>query len=197
MSRHLFLLARQKSRSAAYLVGCPQRSTTIITLSDGLTSEVTCITAASIRVPWPDGRFPSVQGGADPTSGYFEWPGPVVLIFVTTNFEPGTNLLTETRGGRVVASVGNPSLETSLPFGRRDLRLLRSGSAAVVGIDAVGGTPDGDFTKEGGGRVAARRCPYGLFAIVVGGVSDLICEAGHQLRPLRQVLAANLMIMKR
>jgi hypothetical protein len=127
----------------------------------------------------------------------FEWPGPVVLIFVTTNFEPGTNLLTETRGGRVVASVGNPSLETSLPFGRRDLRLLRSGSAAVVGIDAVGGTPDGDFTKEGGGRVAARRCPYGLFAIVAGGVSDLICEAGHQLQPLRQVLAANLMIMKR
>ena len=31
--------------------------------SDRLTAEVTCITAASIRVPWPYGRFPSVQGG--------------------------------------------------------------------------------------------------------------------------------------
>jgi hypothetical protein len=121
----------------------------------------------------------------------------VALIFVTANFEPGTNFLPEIRVGRVVASVGDPSLETSLPFGRRDLQLLRSGSAAVVGINAVGGTPDGDFTKEGGDQMAARRCPSGLFAAMAGGVSDLICEAGHELRPLRQVLAPNLMIMKR
>jgi hypothetical protein len=66
-----------------------------------------------------------------------------------------------------------------------------------VGIDADGGTPDGDFTKEGGGQMAARRCPSGLFAAIAGGVSDLVCKAGHELRPLRQVLGPNLMIMKR
>jgi hypothetical protein len=58
-----------------------------------------------------------------------------------------------------------------------------------LGIDADGGTPDGDLTEEGGSRVAARRCPYGLFAGMAGAVSDLICEADNKLRPLRQVLA--------
>ena len=104
-----------------------------------------------------------------------------MLIFVTANFEPGTNFLTETRVGRVVASVGDPSLEMLLPFDRRDLQLLPSGSAAVFGVDAVRGSPDGDFTEEGDGRVAARRCPYGLILPMTGAVSDLICEAGNEL----------------
>jgi hypothetical protein len=105
----------------------------------------------------------------------------VVLIFVTANFEPRTNFLPEIRVGRVVASVGDPSLETSLPFGRRDLQLVRSGSAAVLRVDAVRGSPDGDVTKKGGGRVAARCCPYGLFAAMAGGVPNLIREAGNEL----------------
>jgi len=106
----------------------------------------------------------------------------VVLIFVTVNLEPGTNFLPEIRVGRVVASVGDPSLDMSLPFGRRDLPLVRSGSAAVLGVDAVRGSPDGDFTDEGGGRVAARWCPYRLFAVMAGaGFSDLISEAGNEL----------------
>ena len=46
-----------------------------------------------------------------------------------------------------------------------------------MGVDADGGTPDGDFTDEGGGRVAARRCPYRLFTATAGAVSDLICKA--------------------
>ena len=118
--------------------------------------------------------------------------------FVKANLESGTNFLRpDIRVGRVVASVGDPSLEMSLPFGRRDLQLFRSCSASVVGIDAGGGSPDGDFTKECGGRVAARWCPDGLFAAVAGAVSDLICKAGNELRPLRQVLAPNVMIMKR
>jgi hypothetical protein len=121
-----------------------------------------------------------------------------VSIFVTANLQSESNFLgPEIRVGRVVASVGDPSLEMSLPFGRRDLQLVRSGSAAVVGIDAVGGPPDGDFTKEGGGRVAVRRCPYGLFAAMAGAVSDPIGEVDNEPRPLRQVLAPNLMIMKR
>jgi hypothetical protein len=126
------------------------------------------------------------------------WPGPVLSSFVKANLESGTNFLRpDIRVGRVVASVGDPSLEMSLPFGRRDLQLFPSCSASVVGIDADGGSPDGDFTKECGGRVAAQWCPDGLFAAVAGAVSDLICKAGNELRPLRQVLAPNVMIMKR
>ena len=71
-----------------------------------------------------------------------------------------------------------------------------SGWSAVSGVDADGGTPDGDFTKKGGGRVAARRCPYGLFAATAGAVSNVICEVDYELRPLRQILAPNVMILK-
>jgi hypothetical protein len=53
-----------------------------------------------------------------------------------------------------------------------------------LAVDADGGTPDLDFTKEGVSRVAARRCPYGLFAVLAGAVSNLICEADNELRPL-------------
>jgi hypothetical protein len=88
------------------------------------------------------------------------WPGPVVSIFVTTNVESGTNFLGPEIGvGRVVASVGDPSLETSLPFGRRDLQLFWSGRAAVVGIDARGGPPHGDFTFEDRVQGTALRRP--------------------------------------
>jgi hypothetical protein len=108
-------------------------------------------------------------------------PGPVVLIFVTANIEPRTNFLPEIRVGRVATSVGDPSLETSLPFGRRDLQLVPSGSATVLRVDAVRGSPDGDFTTKVGGRVAARCCPHRQFAAMAGGVSDLIREPGNEL----------------
>jgi len=65
-----------------------------------------------------------------------------------------------------------------------------------LGVDADGGAPNGDCTKEGGCRVAARRCPYRLLAVIAGAVSDLISEADDELRPRRQVLA-NVMILKR
>jgi hypothetical protein len=66
-----------------------------------------------------------------------------------------------------------------------------------LGVDADGGTPDLDFTDEGVSRVAARRCPYRLFAVLAGAVSNLICEADNELRPLLQILAPNGMILKR
>ena len=72
-----------------------------------------------------------------------------------------------------------------------------SGWSAVLGIDTDGGTPDGDFTTKGGGRAAARRCPYGLFAATAGAVSNLICEVDYELRPLHQIPAPKVMITKR
>jgi hypothetical protein len=65
-----------------------------------------------------------------------------------------------------------------------------------LGVDADDGTPDLGFTDEGDARVATRRCPYRPFAVLAGGVSNLICEADNELWPLRQVLAPNGMIMK-
>jgi hypothetical protein len=126
------------------------------------------------------------------------WPGPVLSSFFKANLESGINFLrSDIRVRRVVAGVGDPSLKMFLPFGRRDLQLFPSCSASVVGIDADGGSPYGDFTKECGGQMAPQWCPDGLFAAVAGAVSNLICKADYELRPLRQVLAPNVMIMKR
>jgi hypothetical protein len=98
---------------------------------------------------------------------------------------------------RVVAWVGDTSVEALLPDGGRSLQLPCSGGSSVLGVDAGGGTPDLDFTDEGDGRVAARRRPYRLFAVMADAVSDLIYEATNELRPRGQVLAPNGMIMKR
>jgi hypothetical protein len=84
-----------------------------------------------------------------------------------------------------------------LPKGGYGLQLSCSGWSVVLGVDADGGTPHLDFTKQDSGRMAARRCPDRLFAVLTGTVSDLTCEADDELRPLRQVLAPYVMIMKR
>jgi hypothetical protein len=65
-----------------------------------------------------------------------------------------------------------------------------------LGGDADGGPPDLDFTDEGGCRVAAWPCPYWLFAVLAGAVSDLICEVDNKMRPLRQIPAPKVMIPK-
>lgn len=84
-----------------------------------------------------------------------------------------------------------------MPQGGHGLQLSCSGWAVVLGVDADGGTPDFDFPKQGSGRMAARRCPDRLFAVLTGTFSDLFCEADDELRPLHQVLAPYVMIMKR
>jgi hypothetical protein len=86
---------------------------------------------------------------------------------------------------KAVAAQRNVSVEVLLPKGGHGLQLSYSGWSTVLGVDADGGTPDGDFTDKGGGRLAARRCPYRLFAAMAGAVSDLTCEADNELRPLR------------
>ena len=87
---------------------------------------------------------------------------------------------------RVVAWVGDTSVEALLTEGGRSLQLPCSGGSSVSGVHADGGTPDGDFTKEGRGRVAARRCPR---AVLGGVASNLSGEANHQVGPRGQVLA--------
>jgi hypothetical protein len=57
---------------------------------------------------------------------------------------------------KAVAAQRNVSVEVLLPKGGHGLQLSCSGWSAVLGVDADGGAPDGDFTDEGGGRVAAR-----------------------------------------
>ena len=63
------------------------------------------------------------------------------------------------------------SVETLLPFGRSGLQLVWSGGAGVVGVDAIGGPPHGDFTNESGAQRTVLRHPMGLSAVVVGVMS--------------------------
>jgi hypothetical protein len=94
------------------------------------------------------------------------------------------------------AAEGNVLVEVLLPEGGHGLQLSWSGWSAVFGVNADGGTPDLDFTKEGNAQRAARRCPYRLFGAMAGAVSDLVCKADEELRPLREVFTVNVMIMK-
>ena len=118
-------------------------------------------------------------------------------IFALVISRGSTNLTFPYICAKAVDARGNVSVEVLLPKGGHGLQLSCSGWSAVFGVDADGGTPDGDFTDEGDARVAARRCPYPLFAVLAGAVSNLICEADNELRPLSQVLTPNVMIMKR
>jgi hypothetical protein len=66
----------------------------------------------------------------------------VVSIFVTATFNGGSNSLPpEIQVGWVVASVGDASID--------------SGGAAVVGVDAIGRPPHGDFTNQSGAQRTA------------------------------------------
>jgi hypothetical protein len=113
---------------------------------------------------------------------------PVVSIFVTATFKCGPNSLPpEVQVGRVVAGVGDAAVEMLLPFGRGGWQLFWSGGAAVVGIDAIGGPPHGDFTNESGAQRTALRHPMRLCA-VVGVMSNVVGEVGDHLGPPVQVL---------
>jgi hypothetical protein len=126
------------------------------------------------------------------------WALPVVSIFVTATFKGGTNSLPpEIQVGRVVAGVGDAAIEMLLPFGRSGRQLIGSGGAAVVGVDANGGPPYGDFADNGNVRTTARRSPRRWRAGPVGVFSNLIGEVGDQRGALGEILAPNVMIMKR
>ena len=118
-------------------------------------------------------------------------------IFALVILRRSTNLTFPYICAKAVAAQGNLPVEVLLPEGGHGLQLSCSGWSAVFGVDADGGTPDLDFTDEGDAQRAARRCPYRPFAAMAGAVSDLICEANNELRPFREVLTPNVMIMKR
>ena len=107
-----------------------------------------------------------------------------------------TNLWFPLICGKAAVEQGNVSVEVLLPKSGHRLQLSCSGWSGVLGVDADGGPPDGDFTDECHARVAARRCPYRLFTALAGAISNLISQVDNKLRPLRQVLTPNVMIMK-
>lgn len=110
-------------------------------------------------------------------------------IFVTAIFKGGTNSLPpEIHVGRVAAGVGDASIKMLLPFCRSGRQLFRSGGAAVLGVDAIGGPPHGDFTNQSGAQRTALRHPMGLSAVVVGVMSNVVGEVGDQLGPPGQVV---------
>ena len=116
--------------------------------------------------------------------------GPVVLVVVLATLEgSGCSLPPGAiQTGRVGAGVGDALVEALSPFDRSSLKLCGSGGSMVVGVDAVGGPPHGDFSDEGGAQCSARRCPCRLGGVVEGVVSDVMGEFGDQLGSLGEVV---------
>ena len=79
----------------------------------------------------------------------------------------------------VVAAAGEGSVEVVLPEGGSGLQLSCSGWSWVVGVDAVGGPPHGDFSNDGEVRAAAGRRPHRLGFVLAGVTSDPVGEVGH------------------
>jgi hypothetical protein len=78
----------------------------------------------------------------------------------------------------VVAAAGESSVEVMLPERRSCLQLCCPGWSWVVGMDAVGGPPYGDFSDDGEVRLVRRR-PSRLRIVLLGVTSDLVGEVGH------------------
>jgi hypothetical protein len=139
---------------------------------------------------WPHGDVPLEARARRPRPLVnLRWALPAVSIFVAATFKGGTNSLPqEIHVGRVVAGVGDASIEMLLPFGRSGRQLFCSGGAGIVGIDAIGGPPHGDFTNESGAQRTVLLAPMGLSAVVVGVMSNVVGEVADQLRPPAQIL---------
>jgi len=87
-------------------------------------------------------------------------------------------------------------VEALFPEGGSCFELASSGRSWVLGIDAVGGAPHGDFADEGAG-VTSRYCPNWRGITVAGAIPDLVGEVGDQLGSLRQVGPPDGMITER
>jgi hypothetical protein len=74
--------------------------------------------------------------------------------------------------------MGDMPVEALFPQRRERFESGSSGWSRVLGIDAVGGPPHGDFADEGGAR-AASWCSPGWRAVALAGVVlDLVGEVG-------------------
>jgi hypothetical protein len=88
-------------------------------------------------------------------------------------------------------------VEALFPQGGGCIRVAASsGWSRVLGIDAVGGSPDCDFANEGGGMTSRCR-PDPLSVTFACVVSDLVGEIGDKLGSLCQVVAPDGMGMQR
>jgi hypothetical protein len=70
------------------------------------------------------------------------------------------------------------------PEGRERFELASSSSSGwsrVLGIDAIGGAPHGDFADEGGARVVSWCSPDRRAVALAGVVLDLVGEVGDKL----------------
>jgi hypothetical protein len=92
---------------------------------------------------------------------------------------------------------GETPVEGVLPQGGSSPQLCCSGGWWVPGVDAVGGSPDGNFTDDADAWLAARLCPDRLRLVLTGLISNVIGKVDHQPGPLSQKFTPNGMIMKR
>jgi hypothetical protein len=74
-------------------------------------------------------------------------------------------------------------VEVLFPEGRERFELASSSSgwSRVLGIDAIGGAPHGDFADEGCARVVSWCSPDRRAVALAGVVLDLVGEVGDKL----------------
>ena len=87
-------------------------------------------------------------------------------------------------GRRICWRIGgtrDSPVEALFPEGRERLELCSSGWSRVLGVNAVGGAPYGDFADEGGARVTSRCSPGWRGVTLAGVILNLVGEVGDQL----------------
>jgi hypothetical protein len=86
-----------------------------------------------------------------------------------------------------VGGTSDVPFEALFPQGGGGIELASSGWSRVLGIDAVGGPPQCEFTNEGGARVAPGGAPVWWGVTLAGVVVDLVGEVGDEFGSLGQV----------
>jgi hypothetical protein len=88
-------------------------------------------------------------------------------------------------------------VEMLFPEVRERFELGSSGWPWVLGVDAIGGPPHGDFANECSARAASRQSPEWLIVGSGGEVSNLAGEVGDVLCSFGQVVTPGGIVLNR
>ena len=137
------------------------------------------VSGSSTRHVWATALLQAGAGRrrARPDRGWLGQALSILVPAITCGGRPGLRDVKMT--DVVVAAAGETSVEVVLPEGRSCLQLSWSGWSWVAGVDAVGGSPHGNSTDDAAVRLADRRCPNRLRAVLTGLISNVTGKVDH------------------